>query len=135
MTRLFVNSFSCVAPFVQLAAAEALTAGQAFVDGMLAEFRARRELVVAGLDALPGVSCQPPSGAFYAFPDVTGTGRSEQQLATELLEEAGVALLPGTSFGAGGAGHLRVSFAASRETLTEALDRMRSHLERGVLTS
>jgi aspartate aminotransferase len=129
LTRLFVNSFSCVAPFVQLAGVEALTGGQAFVDGMIAEFRARRTLIVDGLDALPGVTCQAPAGAFYAFPDVTGTGRSETDLADALLEQAGVALLPGTSFGPGGRGCLRVSFATSQDALREALKRIRMHLE------
>jgi aspartate/methionine/tyrosine aminotransferase len=128
LTRFFVNCFSCVPGFVQLAAAAALTGSQAFVEEMIEEFRARRELVVDGLDALPGVSCRPPGGAFYAFPNIAGTGRSETELASELLEQAGVALLAGTSFGAGGAGHLRVSFAAPREVLREALDRIAAHL-------
>jgi aspartate aminotransferase len=129
LTRFFVNSFSCVAPFVQLAGVEALASGQSFVDDMVEEFRVRRALIVDGLEALPGVTCQAPPGAFYAFPDVTGTGRSETQLADDLLERAGVALLPGTSFGPGGRGHLRVSFAASQATLREALDRIGRHLE------
>jgi aspartate aminotransferase len=128
LTRFFVNCFSCVPGFVQLAAAAALTGSQAFVEEMIEEFRARRELVVDGLNALPGVSCRPPGGAFYAFPNITGTGRSETELASELLEQAGVALLAGTSFGAGGAGHLRVSFAAPREVLRQALDRIAVHL-------
>jgi aspartate aminotransferase len=129
LTRFFVNSFSCVPPFVQIAGAEALRGSQEFVDAMIAEFRERRSLIVDGLNALPGVRCEAPAGAFYAFPNVTATGRAETQLADELLEQAGVALLSGTSFGAGGAGHLRVSFAATRETLNEALERMARHLE------
>ena len=124
LTRFFVNSTSCIPAFVQRAALAALEGPQAPVTEMLEEFRARRELVVAGLDALPGVSCRTPRGAFYAFPNVSALPLADDVLAARLLEEAGVALLAGSSFGAAGAGHLRVSYAASRERLTEALRRL-----------
>jgi aspartate aminotransferase len=130
LTRFFVNSFSCVPPFVQLAAVEALASSDDFVRTMVGEFAARRTLIVDGLNALPGVTCRAPGGAFYAFPNITGTGVDAERLAHELLEEAGVALLAGTSFGAGGAGHLRVSFAASRAALEAALERIGAHLRR-----
>jgi aspartate aminotransferase len=105
---------------VQLAAVAALTGPDDFVTGMVAEFAARREIVVDGLNALPGVTCEAPGGAFYAFPQVD----QADEIAPRLLDEAGVALLPGSDFGAGGAGHLRLSFAASQDQLREGLARM-----------
>ena len=93
---------------------------------MVEEFRARRDLVVAGLNDLPGVSCRTPRGAFYAFPNVAGLPIDAEGLAERLLDEAGVAVLAGGAFGAQGAGHLRISYASSRANLTEALDRIGS---------
>jgi aspartate/methionine/tyrosine aminotransferase len=130
LTRFVVNSTSCVPPFVQRAGVAALTGPQDAVGAMLEEFRARRDLVVAGLSALPGVACRVPRGAFYAFPNVDGLPLDADTLADRLLEEAGVALLSGTAFGAAGAGHLRLSYAASRERLAEGLERMRAFVER-----
>jgi len=98
------------------------------VAEMLAEFRARRDLLVAGLNGLPGVSCRVPQGAFYAFPDVAHVPIVTDDLATRLLDEAGVAVLAGSAFGALGAGHLRLSYAASREQLGEAVRRMGAFL-------
>jgi aspartate/methionine/tyrosine aminotransferase len=128
LERFFVNAFSCVPPFVQMAAVAALTGPDDFVTGMVAEFAARREIVVAGLNALPGVRCEPPGGAFYAFPNVSEAPLAAEELATRLLEEAGVALLAGSDFGAAGAGHLRLSFAASQAQLREGLARMDAFL-------
>jgi aspartate aminotransferase len=128
LTRLVVNSTSCVPPFVQRAGVAALTGPQDDVAAMVAEFRARRDLVVAGLRRLPGVSCRTPHGAFYAFPNVTALPLSAAELADRLLEEAGVALLAGTAFGAAGEGHLRLSYATSRERLEEGLARMGAFL-------
>jgi aspartate aminotransferase len=130
LTRFFVNTFSCVPPFVQLAAVAALTGPDDFVAGMVAEFAARREIVVAGLNALPGVTCAAPGGAFYAFPNVAGVPLSAEELADRLLEEAGVALLAGSDFGAAGEHHLRISFAASQAQLREGLARMEAFLRR-----
>jgi aspartate aminotransferase len=124
LTRFFVNSTSCVPAFTQRAGVAALEGPQDAVARMLEEFRARRDLVVDGLNALPGVSCRTPRGAFYAFPNVSGLPLGDEELAARLLEEAGVALLAGSAFGAGGAGHLRVSYATSRERLSEALRRI-----------
>jgi aspartate/methionine/tyrosine aminotransferase len=130
LTRFFVNSTSCVPPFVQRAGIAALTGPQEPVAAMVAEFRARRDLVVAGLEALPGVRCRTPHGAFYAFPNVGDVPLGAAELADRLLEEAGVALLTGASFGRAAEDHLRLSYAASHERLLEALRRMGAFLER-----
>jgi len=129
LTRFLVNATSCVPPFVQRAGIAALTGPQDGVAAMLAEFRARRDLVVEGLRSLPGVSCRVPHGAFYAFPNVEAVPLRADALAERLLDEAGVALLSGTAFGAAGEHHLRLSYATSRERLAEGLERMRAFLE------
>ncbi len=128
LTRLITNSVSCVPAFVQAAGVAALTGPQDCVTGMVEEFRHRRDLVVAGLNALPGVSCRVPRGAFYVFPDVSQVPIPPQQLADRLLEEAGVALLAGAGFGANGERNLRISYANSRPQLELALDRIGSFL-------
>jgi aspartate aminotransferase len=125
VTRLMVNSASCTASFVQLAGIAALEGDQTPVTRMVEAFRRRRDLVVEGLNSLPGVSCIPPRGAFYAFPNVRRLGRSSAEIAERLLNEAGVALLPGTAFGAHGEGYLRLSYANSEANLRAALERMR----------
>jgi len=93
------------------------------------EFRARRDLIVDGLDAIPGFECRRPLGAFYAFPSVAGTGLSGAHLAERLLQEAGVCVLPGSAFGRYGDDHIRISYANSRENLSEALRRTRTFVE------
>jgi aspartate/methionine/tyrosine aminotransferase len=98
---------------------------------MIREFRARRELIVSGLNALPGVTAPMPTGAFYAFPDVSGTGLSGRTFADRMLNEAGVSLLSGTAFGQQGANSLRVSYANSQEKLRQALTRMGDFLAAG----
>ena len=128
LTRFLVNSTSCVPPFVQRAGVAALTGPQDDVVAMRAEFRARRDLVVAGLAALPGVTCRVPHGAFYAFPNVEAVPLPADAIAQRLLDEAGVALLSGTAFGAAGESHLRLSYATSRERLAEGLERMGAFL-------
>jgi len=128
MAALMNNSNSCTATFVQKAGEAALTGPQDEVAAMVAEFRARREVVIEGLNGLPGVSCSRPSGAFYAFPRVEGTGLSSVELADRLLDEAGVVTLPGTGFGPEGEGHLRLSYANSPEDLREGLRRMHRFL-------
>ena len=99
---------------------------------MLAEFRVRREFVVTGLNELPGISCVTPRGAFYAFPNITGTGLDAKHFADRLLNDAGVAVLAGTSFGEYGEGYLRLSYANSLENIAEALASIRAMLELGV---
>jgi aspartate aminotransferase len=128
LTRFYVNSTSCVPPFVQYAGVAALTGPQDEVAAMVGEFAARRDLVVDGLNALPGVSCRSPRGAFYVFPNVAQAPVGAEELADRLLEEAGVAVLAGTAFGAGGAGHLRLSYANSQENLIRALARIHDFL-------
>jgi aspartate/methionine/tyrosine aminotransferase len=96
---------------------------------MVAAFEARRRVVIEELNALPGVSCVEPGGAFYAFPNITGTGISAKELETKLLEEAGVASVAGTSFGAHGEGYLRISYANSVDNIRDAMSRIRAWLE------
>jgi len=129
LERFFINSTSCVPPFVQRAGVAALTGPQDDAEAMVAEFRSRRDLVVAGLNEIPGVSCRTPRGAFYAFPNVQATGIGADELAARLLDDAGVALLPGSAFGAVGTDNLRVSYANSAENLEAALGRISSFLE------
>jgi aspartate aminotransferase len=121
---LMTNSNSCTASFTQVAALEALRGDQSCVDRMLSEFRDRRSVIVDGLNRIPGFRCPCPHGAFYAFPNITGTRRDSRGLAAALLEEAGVACLSGTAFGAWGEGYLRFSFANSVENIRRALDRV-----------
>lgn len=130
LERFFVNTTSCVPPFIQRAGIAALTGPQDESEAMIAEFRARRDFVVSGLNALPGVSSRTPKGAFYAFPNVADTGIPAGELASRLLEEAGVALLAGSAFGEVGADNLRISYANSAENLTEAIGRIAAFLER-----
>jgi aspartate aminotransferase len=130
MEALMINSSSCAAAFTQMAVIEALESPEsdAAVQRMVAQFRERRDLVVAGLNAMPGVHCEAPQGAFYAFPNVQGTGRDERELAEELLERAGVALLPGTAFGPAGAGFLRLAYTQAEADLRTGLERMGNYL-------
>jgi aspartate aminotransferase len=129
--RLIINTVSCAPTFNQVGAVAAMRGPQDDVDAMVAEFRARRDLVVDGLAALPGVRCLRPSGAFYAFPDISGTGMSDVEFAEVMLTEAGVCVLPGTAFGAHGRDHVRLSYANSRENLREALRRIGRRLAKG----
>lgn len=128
VTRLAINSVSCTSAFSQYAAIAALEGPQDGVSAMVAEFRRRRDVVVAGLNAIPGVSCLVPDGAFYAFPSVAGTGMPASLLAERLLGEAGVACLAGTAFGAWGEGFLRLSYANSVTNIEAALDAMKALL-------
>jgi aspartate aminotransferase len=125
LTRLMVNSNSCTASFTQLAGIAALQGDQTPVAQMVAEFKRRRDLIVEGLNRLPGVSCRSPRGAFYVFPNVKALGRPSGEIAETLLNEAGVAALGGTAFGEYGEGHLRLSYANSEANLKMALERMR----------
>src|SRR5579862_79698 len=124
MTRLMTNSNSCTASFTQVAGIEAVRGDQSSVDRMCEEFQRRRDVFVAGLNKIKGFSCRLPKGAFYVFPNITATGWKSKKLADALLDEAGVAALSGTSFGAFGEGYLRFSVANSLENLNKALDRI-----------
>ena len=130
ITKLVVNSTSCTAAFTQMAGIEALTGSQDAVHAMVAAFQRRRDLIVAGLNEIPGFRCLSPKGAFYVFPNIEGTGKSSQELADLLLYEGGVAALAGTCFGAYGEGFLRFSYANSEENLRKALARINEVVRR-----
>ncbi|HET9052119.1 MAG TPA: pyridoxal phosphate-dependent aminotransferase [Candidatus Dormibacteraeota bacterium] len=134
MDTLMINTSSCAAAFTQMAAVEAFESPEsdAAVAAMVEEFRARRDLVVDGLRAIPGIRCHRPRGAFYVFPNVEGTGVDEATLAHDLLLVAGVAVLPGTAFGYNGRGYIRLSYANSRSNILAALQRIATHLAGGV---
>ena len=126
VTRLAINSVSCTSAFSQYAAIAALEGPQDAVMEMVAEFGRRRDVIVAGLNEIPGVSCVEPQGAFYAFPNITRTGLSAATLQARLLDEAGVAALSGTAFGSWGEGFLRLSYANSVANIQLALDAIKS---------
>ena len=128
-SQLIINTISCAPTFAQMGAVEALTGPQDDVDAMVREFRARRDLVVDGLNTIPGFECRRPVGAFYVFPSIGGTGLSGAELADRLLHEAGVCVLAGSAFGGFGGDHIRISYATSRENITEALARIRTFVE------
>lgn len=128
VARLMTNSNSCTNVFVQRAGMKALQGPQGEVDTMVAEFRRRRDVIVRGLNEIPGISCTTPQGAFYVFPNVSRLPLDAKELARRLLDEAGVASLSGTAFGAGGAGYLRFSYANSIENIQKALGRIREFL-------
>jgi aspartate aminotransferase len=130
VTQLQINATSCTASFSQIAGIEALTGPQHEVEKMVAEFKHRRDVIVDGLNAIPGIRCHKPLGAFYVFPNITGTGRASRELAEVLLNEAGVACLSGTAFGKFGEGYLRLSYANSIPNLEKALERIAKTLQR-----
>jgi aspartate/methionine/tyrosine aminotransferase len=130
VTRLVINSVSCTSAFSQYAAIAALAGPWEPVEQMVAEFRARRDVMVDGLNRLPGVTCKMPDGAFYVFPNVTALGVPAAELQAKLLDEAGVACLPGTAFGAHGEGYLRLSYANSIPNIERALASMGEWLAR-----
>lgn len=124
VTQLQVNSTSCTATFTQIACIEALRGPKDDVKKMVAEFKKRRDVIVEGLNKIPGFSCKMPKGAFYVFPNIKATGKTSRELQDYLLNEAGVACLSGTAFGAYGKGYLRFSYANSIENIKEALERI-----------
>lgn len=129
VTQLLINSNSCTCAFVQMAGVEALNGTQTDVEKMVAEFKKRREVIVSGLNQIEGITCKKPRGTFYVFPNITGTGMNCRELGERLLREAGVAVLPGASFGKYGDGHLRLSFANSVENINKALDKIANFLK------
>ena len=130
VTKLQINSTSCTASFSQIAGIEALTGPQSDVEKMVQEFRRRRDVIVAGLNTIPGFHCLKPLGAFYVFPNIRGTGKSSRELADYLMNEAGVACLSGTAFGRFGEGYLRFSYANSIPNIEKALDKIAKALKR-----
>ncbi|HKW13259.1 MAG TPA: pyridoxal phosphate-dependent aminotransferase [Candidatus Krumholzibacteria bacterium] len=124
VAKLQTNSTSCTCSFTQIAGMEALTGPQDSVDAMLKEFKTRRDLVVDGLNKIKGFRCHRPSGAFYVFPNITATGKTSKEMENYLMEEAGVAVLAGTSFGPQGEGFVRLSYANSQANLKKAIERI-----------
>ena len=131
-TRLAINCHSCVNAPAQWAGIAALTGPQEPVTEMVAAFEARRRVVIEELNAIPGISCVTPGGAFYAFPNITGTGIAAKEMEVKLLEEAGVATVAGTSFGRFGEGYLRLSYANSVDNIRAAMERIRAWLDKQV---
>jgi aspartate aminotransferase len=121
---LLTHSIGCTATFTQIAGIEALTADQSPVEAIVDEYQRRRDRIVAGLNSIPGVKCQSPQGAFYVFPNIKSFGLPAREIQNRLLDEAGVAVLAGTDFGAGGEGYLRLCYATSVETIDRALEQM-----------
>jgi aspartate aminotransferase len=132
VTRLGINNHSCTAAFSQVAAVSALRGPQTDADHMVAEFRRRRDFIVAALNRIPGFRCHEPEGAFYVFPNITGTGRSSADLAHFLLEEVGVAGLSGAAFGKYGEGYLRFSYANSIENIGRAMEKIEAAMTAAV---
>jgi aspartate aminotransferase len=128
VTRLMTNSNSCTSAATQWAGLEALRGPQDSVGQMVAAFRERRDLIVDGLNSLPGVRCVKPKGAFYVFPNITGTGMDSRTCEYFMMNEAGVACLSGAAFGQYGEGYLRLSYANSVANINRALDQMRAAL-------
>jgi aspartate aminotransferase len=130
IAQLMTNTNSCTSTFTQIAGMEALRGSQTEVEKMISEFKKRREVIVSGLNRIKGITCKKPPGAFYAFPNISGTGMDSRKLGDHLLYNAGVAVLPGTSFGKYGEGYLRLSFANSVENIKKALDRIEKAVNR-----
>jgi aspartate/methionine/tyrosine aminotransferase len=130
VARLMTNSNSCTASFTQMAGIEALRGPQDSVASMVAEFGLRRDLIVEGLNAIEGFRCSKPKGAFYVFPNVSELGMTSEELQNVLLDEGGVATLAGTSFGPGGEGYLRLSYANSLANIDRALAMIETALQR-----
>ncbi len=125
---LLTHSLGSTAHFTQFAGMEAIAGPQDMVDCMVTEYERRRNIIVDGLNRIPGITCKKPQGAFYVFPNIKGTGMTSNQLATLILEKAGVALLPGSSFGEYGEGYLRLSYATSVPVIEQGLDRIHTAL-------
>ncbi len=128
VTRMAINSYSCVSAANQIAALAALEGSHEFLDDMMEKFDKRRKLIVDGLNNIPGIECNNPGGAFYAFPNVSGTGLNGDSFAEKCLFEAGVALVPGTSFGKTCTNFVRFSFANSYENIEKALEKIKKIL-------
>lgn len=124
MMLLLQTTSSCVAPFIQRAGIEAINGDQSAVQVMMDEYQARRDLLIDGLNQIPGISCHLPGGAFYAFPNISSFGLSSEEFTDLMLERAGVAILPGSCFGNQGEGFVRLCYATSRANITEAISRI-----------
>jgi aspartate/methionine/tyrosine aminotransferase len=127
---LLTHSIGCTASFTQIAGLEAIQGPQDIVREIVKQYQLRRDAIVSGLNSIPGIQCRYPQGAFYAFPNITGLAHSSDSIADYLLEKAGVAVLPGTSFGERGEGYLRLCFANSIENIQEGIERIKIVLQR-----
>ena len=128
MALLLETVTSCVSPFIQLAAIEAMTGSQEYVDGMMDAYRRRRDIIVTGLNEIRGIKCLKPGGAFYAFPNISGTGFTSEEFSTIMLEKAGVATCPGNYFGQAGEGFVRFCYANSEDNIINAISRIKKIL-------
>ena len=127
MGLLLQTIVSCTPPFIQHGGIAAIK-GPQYVDEMMAEITRRRDVLIEGLNGISKLRCVNPQGAFYAFPNITGTGMTSQEFADYALEELGIALLPGTAFGPGGEGYVRLSYATGIDTIKQAVERLREGL-------
>ena len=125
MALLLQTTSSCVSPFIQHAGIEAISGDQAEVINMMRTYEKRRDLLVEGLNTIPGISCLKPGGAFYAFPNISGLGMTSEQVAEYFLNEAGVAVLPGTNFGNQGQGYIRICYSNSEDNIQQGIERMK----------
>ena len=130
MALLLQTTSSCVTPFIQYAALEAINGDQSEVKKMVNEYKERRDILVEGLNSIKGISCLSPGGAIYLFPNITGTGMTSEEFADFILREANVALLPGTNFGEYGEGYVRMCCVNSKENIIEGLRRIKDAVER-----
>jgi len=128
MSLLLETITSCVSPFIQLAAIQAMTSSQDRIDDMISAYRKRRDLIVSGLNDIDGIQCLKPGGAFYVFPNIKGTGLTAEEFSNQVLEKTGVATCPGNYFGEAGEGYVRFCYANSDEKILEALDRIKKFL-------
>tara|TARA_B100001115_G_C15776714_1_gene381665 strand:- start:248 stop:1099 length:852 start_codon:yes stop_codon:yes gene_type:complete len=128
-TRFAINTHSCVNGFVQMAGLEALNGSQDYLKNMIVTFRKRRDVIVNGLNSIRNISCVNPKGAFYVFPNIRKTCKNSLALQDDLLNQEGIALLAGSSFGSKGEGYLRLSYANSMENIEIALERMKSYFD------
>lgn len=124
MMMLLQTTSSCVAPFLQRAGIEAIKGDQQAVNTMMTEYKERRDILIAGLNSIRGISCHTPGGAFYAFPNISSFGMTSEDFASYMLENAGIAILPGSCFGQQGEGFVRIVYASSREKIKDALSRL-----------
>jgi aspartate aminotransferase len=128
MALLLETVTSCVSPFIQIAAIEAMTGSQDYVDGMMRAYRKRRDIIVSGLNEIRGINCLTPGGAFYAFPNISRTGLTSEEFSTMMLEKAGVATCPGNYFGQAGEGYVRFCYANSEKNIIESISRLKKIL-------
>lgn len=130
MSLLLQTTSSCVSPFIQKAGIEAITGDQTVVKEMLQEYEQRRNILIDGLNSIDGITCLKPGGAFYVFANIKKTGMSSQEFTDFLLDEAGVAVLPGTNFGEYGEGYIRLCYATSRDNIIKAIERIRTSIKK-----